>query len=332
MLRTLAQKGRYLMYTHLLRRRVEMGLRNRIAKLVPGQEPVIDHALSRGHRSRSVGCLVASMAVGGTWRDALPLAIAIEMSHKSSVIRDDIADSETYRAGRLTTHALYGIPKALAASDVLLATALKDTLAIAGEQRCRFTRRFIDVYHTMSIGQFRDVDSPSKTTYAATIHINHQKSGILAGLALAAGATAGGGSPDDIQDLELFGRKVGTAFQLLNDVHSFRTANESRTDKVNTDLRLKRRTPVIILALDLLPRQQRERLKRFLDDPLPATKRELEWIENVIGASSVITRIEREALAMLGSAHERLSSHPPLFAIKFLRWVCQRDNFSRLVF
>jgi geranylgeranyl pyrophosphate synthase len=78
------------MFLAYLRLTVEIALW-RIRRRWPRHGAILKYALQSGRRTRPIATLLASEAAGGGWRDALPVAVAIELAQRASVIRDDLA-------------------------------------------------------------------------------------------------------------------------------------------------------------------------------------------------------------------------------------------------
>lgn len=80
-------------YAHLayLRRELYRSLRKRTQRW-PGNPLLFHQGTAGGWRNRGIACMLAAESVGGDWRDARDLAVALEIGHKASIIRDDIAD------------------------------------------------------------------------------------------------------------------------------------------------------------------------------------------------------------------------------------------------
>ena len=89
-------------------------------------------ALAPGKRVRPLLALAACEAVGGSWRDALPAAAALECVHAFSLIHDDLPamDDDDYRRGRLTTHKKFGEALGLLAGDALIALAFEELVRL----------------------------------------------------------------------------------------------------------------------------------------------------------------------------------------------------------
>jgi geranylgeranyl diphosphate synthase, type I len=207
----------------------EQALQLFLAEL-PGHRPLVEYAVLGGHRTRPIGCLLACGAVGGDWRTSLDAAVGIELLHKSSVIRDDIADGDEVRSGQPAFHAVHGTAKAIAVSDLLWTYGLE---RIAGgapaPTAAECLRAATAVLHEMANGQLEDIcPSPGRRATEDRLLVDERKTGSLSGLACRLGAIIGGGSPAEVAGLTRYGRKIGTAFQVLNDVRNLTGEETSR--------------------------------------------------------------------------------------------------------
>lgn len=228
-------------YAATLAQGFEAALLNIVEEIEPHRDQ-IEYAVRTGHRTRPVGCLLACAAVGGNWREALGAAVGVEFLHKSSVIRDDIADGDAVRSGQPSLHTVYGVSIALGVSDWLWTTGLTqigEEAPPALSTQC--LRAATDVVREMAVGQLEDID-PTKQRYGAEdrIEVEEQKTGSLAGLACQIGAIIGGGRPPEISALRDFGRKLGTAFQVLNDMRNL--SGEEAGRRAASDVRKRRAT------------------------------------------------------------------------------------------
>jgi geranylgeranyl diphosphate synthase, type I len=206
-------------------------------RTLPSHRDLVDYATRTGHRTRPVGCLLAADAVGGDWRSALDAALCVELIHKSSVIRDDIADEDSVRSGQPAFHVAYGVPRAITVSDLLWTLGLKQTLELPPA----VTRSCVEALAEMSAGQLEDV-APSLDRGSTEDRrlVEEQKTGVLAELACRLGALTGGGEPEQVAALARYGRNLGTAFQIFNDVRNLRGEEPERS--AASDLRKRRDT------------------------------------------------------------------------------------------
>ncbi len=186
-----------------------------------------------GKRLRPVLVLASAEAVGGRGKDALPAAAALEMIHTYSLIHDDLPamDDDDLRRGKPTSHVVFGEAIAILAGDALLTHAFH-VLATAssnhgtpgtseGERRLRAVALLAEAagMNGMIGGQVIDLESEGKGIDEQTIDQIHQKkTGALMEGAARLGAVMGGGDDDQIETLGRFGRDVGLAFQIVDDL------------------------------------------------------------------------------------------------------------------
>ena len=189
-----------------------------------------------GKRIRPLLTLLVCASAGGRWRQAAPGAAALELLHNFSLVHDDIQDNSPTRRGRPTLWKKAGMPIAINAGDALFTIANQAALdlsrafepaavvAVSGilQQAClRLTQgQFLDLYHQagrrLSLkGYWQMIDGKTAALLAACTHI---------------GALLGGESPARRAQFHRFGRLLGLAFQVEDDVLGI-WGEEKRTGK-----------------------------------------------------------------------------------------------------
>jgi geranylgeranyl diphosphate synthase type II len=205
--------------------------------LVPGEDlnpPLIFQAvryslLAGGKRLRPILCLAAVDAVGGDSRTILPVACALEFIHTFSLIHDDLPamDNDDYRRGRLTAHKVFGENIAILAGDALLTEAFhlltrRELLpGIPPEHILTVTAEIAAAagWFGMVGGQVLDVQSEGKTVGLESLQQVHRlKTGELIRVSLRAGAILSGASTEILASLSDYGRQIGLAFQIADDI------------------------------------------------------------------------------------------------------------------
>lgn len=223
--------------------------------ILPSHHEHVRYAVQDGHRTRPVGCLLACAAAGGDPRSSMSVAIAVELVHKSSVIRDDIVDGDEVRSGNAAFHSVFGIDDAIAVSDLLWTLALRE---VADDARC--LRAFTVTLYEMASGQLEDVaPSPASRSLAARLDVEERKTGALSELACRVGATSGRGSASTVDALAVYGRKLGTAFQVLNDVRNLRGVEPARATA--SDLRKRRDNVLTAHVREVAPSDDRSMME-----------------------------------------------------------------------
>ena len=205
--------------------------------LLPGEElypPVIFQAaryslMAGGKRLRPILCLAAAEAVGGKAEAVMPVACALELIHTYSLIHDDLPamDNDDYRRGKLTSHKVFGEDIAILAGDALLTEALnlharRDLMPdVPPERLLDVTREGSEAagWFGMVAGQVLDIRSEGKTVDVKTLQQIHRlKTGAMIRVSLRAGAILSGASAAALASLSDYGRQIGLAFQIADDI------------------------------------------------------------------------------------------------------------------
>jgi geranylgeranyl diphosphate synthase type I len=158
--------------------------------------------------------------VNGAWVEALDAAVGIEFVHKASLIHDDVVDDDGARSGRPPFHVAHGVAAAVAVSDLLLMVGLQRIAeGVPAPLSGLCLARTSAVLAEMAAGQLEDVFPSGKLAAEEDrLLVEERKTGSLIGLSCRLGAIVGGGTPDEVECLTRYGRKLGTAIQVLNDV------------------------------------------------------------------------------------------------------------------
>ena len=182
-----------------------------------------------GKRLRPILCLAGAAAVGGTETHVLPVACALELIHTYSLIHDDLPlmDNDDLRRGKPTNHKVFGEAIALLAGDGLLTEAfnLMTGAEIKGRISPHDLLKVIGLiaqaagYEGMIGGQAVDIQSEGKSVSFSLVEFIHtHKTGALISASVTSGAILGGGDESQIQAITSYGRKIGLAFQISDDI------------------------------------------------------------------------------------------------------------------
>lgn len=186
--------------------------------------------LDGGKRLRPVLCLSAAEIVGGNENQVLEAACSLEMIHTYSLIHDDLPamDDDDMRRGKQTCHIAFDEATAILAGDALLTMAfelLSKTRTVISSD---YAFKKLDVIHKiasaagykgMVSGQMADILSENKNLDVNELKILHlAKTGALIEASVYTGAVLGDGSADEIKALTEYGRYIGLAFQVADDI------------------------------------------------------------------------------------------------------------------
>ena len=236
------------------------------------QEAVGHLVISGGKRARAVISLLSCEAVGGDPKFALPVAVSAELIHTASLVHDDIVDDNVTRRGRDSVHVKWDLPTAVLTGDLLSAMATKAMLSIAGqiaiftpdnfiitntsknsfENAINTLSVFTDTWLTLCLGKEADSVLKKKdfVTKEDVFKMMYQKTAILYELAAKSGAMAGNGTSEEVKALGDYGKLMGLAFQIKDDILGL-IADEKQFGKhVGADIREGKKTMMIVHALN----------------------------------------------------------------------------------
>jgi len=208
-----------------------------LERYLPGEDnypPVIFKAVryslfAGGKRMRPILCMASAEAVGGNVESILPVACSLELIHTYSLIHDDLPaiDDDDYRRGRLTSHKVFGEDIAILAGDALLTEAFRlmseRTLMdkIPPEKLLAVIHDVAEAagYFGMVGGQVVDVQSEGKEVDSEVLNYIHtRKTGAMITVAVKAGALLSNAGEVELNALISYGRHVGLAFQIADDI------------------------------------------------------------------------------------------------------------------
>lgn len=219
--------------------------------------------LAGGKRLRPLLVLLTAEACGGSLEAALPAACAIEMVHTYSLIHDDLPamDDDDFRRGRPTNHKVFGEALAILAGDALLTLAFeilaRDTEPDVAAACC------VDLagasgWCGMVAGQVADLEAEQRDASTLTElealtqleAIHRRKTGRLLCSAVTLGARIARAPQDLLERLKIYGKNVGLAFQIADDLLDV-TGDAARLGKgVRKDLTLGKMTYPGLLGVE----------------------------------------------------------------------------------
>lgn len=215
--------------------------------------------LAGGKRLRPILMISSYLLFQENYEECLPFAVALEMVHNFSLIHDDLPsiDNDDFRHGKPTNHKIYGQSTALLAGDGLLNYAylimseemLKKEVNI--KNRLKLFSEFSNAINRMIIGEYVDTyyeNKPVSKDYLEYMHIN--KTGALIEYPVRAGAIIAGAVDEDIENLTIYARNIGLAFQIKDDILAEIGDEKILGKPVGNDRKMKKSTYVTKYGLD----------------------------------------------------------------------------------
>ena len=225
-------------------------------------------------------CLLACEAVGGDWQRALPAAAALELTHNFSLIHDDIQDGDQQRHHRPTVWTIWGQAQAINAGDAAFALSgiameqlresgyAPETILAVWQLLNAATLRLVE-------GQYLDLafEERGDITVDEYLAMIARKTGALIEAAAQIGALLGGAEKPATDHLRWYGRALGLAFQIGDDLLGIWGQAAETGKPVAADLRRRKKSLPVVYATQQSSPEDRAMLaqlyaggKRLLND------------------------------------------------------------------
>lgn len=200
--------------------------------------------LNGGKRIRPILCLAAAEPFGAPMDAVLPAALSLELFHCSTLIHDDLPcmDDDDLRRGMPTCHIKFGEANAVLTGDALMIHAFQ---MLAELDHARLSLELARAAGSMGViaGQVEDLAAEGKEANADLIEFIHMnKTAVLIKAAVRMGAIAGGAREDELENLSIFGEKIGLAFQIEDDILDETSSNDVLGKPTGSDREMNKMT------------------------------------------------------------------------------------------
>ncbi len=196
--------------------------------------------------------LAATRAVGGRPADAVRAAAAVELVHNFTLLHDDVIDRDPTRRHRLTAWRVFGTTEAILAGDAMHSLALRTLAEDTHPASPAAVRRLANCVVELCEGQQNDCafEQRSDVSLAECLAMADAKTGALLGCACAVGALYAGGDERAANAMEAFGREIGLAFQLIDDLIGIWGDPAVTGKPVGADLAARKKSLPVVFALE----------------------------------------------------------------------------------
>ncbi|MBZ5568865.1 MAG: polyprenyl synthetase family protein [Acidobacteriia bacterium] len=217
-----------------------------------------------GKRIRPALLLLSSKLFGNGNRGAIQLGAVVEIIHTATLVHDDIIDEAQTRRGRAAANTQWGNSKCVLAGDWLYMQAFK----IAVQQRnFRVLDVLIDLTQMMVEGELLQMEKLGRLiSLDEHFDLIYRKTACLFSICMRLGGILGGADSEQEDRLALYGRSVGMAFQIVDDVLDLTASEDILGKPVGSDLREGKVTMAVIHALQRCTREERQNIQTVLDE------------------------------------------------------------------
>jgi octaprenyl-diphosphate synthase len=259
-----------------------------------------------GKRIRPLVTLAAAQACGGDPlgpRRALAVAAAVEWLHQGTLVLDDIIDGASLRRGHAALHTATSASFATGVAAFVFARVVRCSHGMHPDIRRHVVRAAIALAEGERL-ELRHTGDPS-LTLTRYYGIIEAKTARLFACAAAVGALSVEAPRQQVQGLLRFGRELGLAFQIVDDLLDYEGDESSLGKRPGTDLRAAKLTFPLLLVRERIDVADDTRLLAALgrDDELP-------WVRSLLAEHDIASRCRTRAAAHLDRAIAALSALP----------------------
>lgn len=217
-----------------------------------------------GKRLRPMLTLASARLCGYRGDDHLALAAAVEFIHTATLLHDDVVDSSDLRRGRDTANAVWGNKPAVLVGDFLFARSFQLMVDVGSLRILEILSHAAAVIAEGEVHQLITANDTA-TTEAAYLEVIEAKTAALFAAASRIGAVLAGRPPQEEESLERFGRNLGIAYQLVDDMLDFSARQSELGKSVGDDFRDGKITLPILIAFARGDTEERAFWRRTLE-------------------------------------------------------------------
>jgi octaprenyl-diphosphate synthase len=270
-----------------------------------------------GKRIRPMLLLLSSKLFDYSGRGAIKLGAVMEIIHTATLVHDDIIDEAQTRRGRPAANTQWGNSKCVLAGDWLYMQAFK--IAVQ-ERNFRTLDTLIELTQQMVEGELLQMEKLGKLiSLDEHFDLIYRKTACLFSVCMRIGAILGGATAEQEGNLAQYGRDLGMAFQIVDDVLDL-TASESVLGKpVASDLREGKVTMAVIHALERCSPREREMISTVVREQSFEGVSHAEILE-ILNRYGSIDAAHQRALQYAGLARNAICSFPDSETKRALLW------------
>ncbi len=266
-----------------------------------------------GKRLRPYMVIKSCQILGGKTSNAMPAASAVEMVHNFTLVHDDIMDNDEMRHGVPTVHKKFGMPVAILAVDVLFSKAYQiiSDSKLSGNAMTQIISRLAKACVEVCEGQLFDIKMaeeekiPSQSEYIKMIG---KKTAALFDVSCAMGAICATNKIKDIKNLSSFGKNLGIAFQITDDLIGVMGDPKITKKPVGNDLREGKKSLPILIAIKSAKGKNKKIILKAFGNP-KTSKNDLKKAVDVIRTLGIEENVRNQALKYAERAEKSLSKY-----------------------
>lgn len=256
-----------------------------------------------------MGCELFHTAI----EKALPIAMSVEVFHNFTLLHDDIMDSAPLRRGKPTVHMQYNVNTGILSGDVMLIYAYDFLMKVENQN---IASKLIKIFNKMAIevceGQQYDMNFETRNDVTINEYLKmiELKTSVLIAAAFQMGALVGGASEEEAQHLYEFGRNVGMAFQIQDDILDTYGDPEKFGKKVGGDIVQNKKTYLVLKSFQLANPSQQADLQHLINTTMKDEVVKIEAVKSIFNDLNIKEEAEKIMTNYLNIAFQHIDDTP----------------------
>ncbi len=292
----------------------------------------VEYILSLGgKRLRPLLVMLGNSLFNGKPEWAINPAIAIEVFHNFTLIHDDIMDKAPLRRGHATVHEKWNSDIAILSGDAMMIQAYELII----QTRVEFLPKLLPLFNRTALevceGQQEDMNFETRddVSIGEYMEMIGKKTAVLLGCALEVGAITANASEDDRKNIYAFGKNIGIAFQLRDDLLDA-YAKEDFGKQVGGDIIANKKTYLLLKAFELADASDKAKLQQLLEDETiqpPDKVREVKALYNKLSIPEHTEALSKQYFDKAMIAMDAINGNPETKAtlIEYVRALMGRE-------
>lgn len=253
---------------------------------------------SGGKRLRPVLAILSAHAHGYRGSRHIDMAAIVELIHTATLLHDDVVDASDLRRGRETANLVWGNEASVLVGDFLYSRAFQMMVDVRDMQVMEILAEATNTIAEGEVMQLVNCRNPG-TTEARYLAIIQSKTAKLFEAAGRLGVVISGGDPQEEEAMADYGRSLGTAYQLIDDVLDYKATSQQLGKNIGDDLAEGKPTLPLLYALWHGDGEQSALVRKAIKE---GGREHIEAVAEAIEATGAITYTSRLAHAEAGRA------------------------------
>ena len=270
-----------------------------------------------GKRMRPALVLLVAQALGYRGDHQHLMAAVVEFIHTATLLHDDVVDESALRRGRSTANAVFGNAASVLVGDYLYSRAFEMMVDVDDMRIMQIMSGATTVIAEGEVLQLLNVHDPD-VSEARYLQVVRFKTAKLFEAAAEAGAVLAGATPAQRDAAAAYGRHIGTAFQLVDDVLDYSGDVGALGKNVGDDLREGKPTLPLIRVMEVGTHSQKELVKQAIEKG----EADFDAVAQAIHDTGALEHAQRSAVAEADMARQALAAFPESVAKEALLAFC----------